>query len=195
MSEITRGNLPQFREFARNLLGSDSDGGFASRSQKQRTAFNALSDATEGHAGAIVQRHYNDDQVWTKLSMRERLEGVQEWARANGWAPPAAYEESMRPLFERAAEIAAEKGYCPQYDEIAKALGAPTRAELLTAKLPTEPGYYESEKYPLIEGRNPYYLSPRGGWYEVFGGGSSASREPSQMAAFAPLHLLGRSAS
>lgn len=31
--------------------------------------------------------------------------------------------------------------------------------------LPTEPGYYESQSYPLSEGFAPYYLSNEGRWY------------------------------
>lgn len=194
MSEITRGNLPQFREFARSLLGSDLTG-WADRTEKQRSAFGALSDATGGNAGPIVQDRYSDDEIWSKLKQHTRLQGAQEWARTHGWTPPAAYEESMRPLFERAAEIAEEKGYCPQYDEIAKALGAPTRDELRAAKLPTEPGYYEAEKYPVSEGKNPYYLGPAGEWYELRGSGSPVRLFPSTMVAYLPLHPLGRSAS
>lgn len=74
---------------------------------------------------------------------------------------------------------------CTYYDDIFDG-DTPATIEILPPPLPTEDGWYESERFPLSEHYHPYQIR-LGVWHYL---GEAKSTE--DMSNFVPLHKIGR---
>lgn len=88
-----------------------------------------------------------------------------------------SYHPSMLPMLAKVAQLAEDRGLCPEFDRILKDIGAPDRAEIkrLTqpkANAPTETGVWALRRKELsetgdMEEFSDLFLHTERGWYRI----------------------------
>lgn len=139
MNIITAESWPLFQQSVRDYFKYDPMTEYRGDNNDQ---WDSWSSATGAYPYSALSPDRDFDWAFRSIE----FDSVTDWAQERGitWAEvpsvevPAVpeglafdrYHESMLPMFEAASKAADEAGYCAEYDRMARALGAPTRAEV-----------------------------------------------------------------